>query len=219
MPQAGPALTFDSKQRILVLAPHTDDGELGCGGSIVRFLDEGHEVHYAACSICEESVPEGWPRDILDVEVRRATAVLGIPPAQLRVQRFRVRRFPEQRQEILEDLVRLNRELTPQVVFLPSLEDVHQDHQVLAREGLRAFRTSTLLCYEMPWNCMRFATQAFVRLEARHVERKVAALAEYASQRHRPYASPDVVRSLARLRGLSSGAEWAEAFEVLRWVI
>ncbi len=46
------------KQKILVLAPHTDDGELGCGGTIVRLIDEGQDVYYVAFSICEESVPE-----------------------------------------------------------------------------------------------------------------------------------------------------------------
>jgi len=70
---------MNSVTRILVLAPHTDDGEFGCGGSVARFVDEGKEVYYAAFSTAEESVPEPWPKDILKTEVREATKRLGIP--------------------------------------------------------------------------------------------------------------------------------------------
>lgn len=62
---------YTNFKTILVLAPHTDDGELGCGGSIVRFLEEGKEVYYVAFSTAEDSVPEGFPKNILEMEVRR----------------------------------------------------------------------------------------------------------------------------------------------------
>tara|TARA_Y100000739_G_C20308302_1_gene328716 strand:+ start:165 stop:359 length:195 start_codon:yes stop_codon:yes gene_type:complete len=58
------------KNKILVLAPHTDDGEIGCGGSIARFIDEGKEIYYIAFSKCEESVPKGFPKNILEEEVK-----------------------------------------------------------------------------------------------------------------------------------------------------
>ena len=70
-------------KNILVLAPHTDDGELGCGGTIAKFIEEGAEVYYAAFSTAEESVPEGLPKDILKTKVRKATSVLGIPSNNL----------------------------------------------------------------------------------------------------------------------------------------
>jgi len=56
--------------RILVLAPHTDDGEFGCGGSIARFIEEKKEVFYVAFSAVEELVPPNFPRDILRKEVK-----------------------------------------------------------------------------------------------------------------------------------------------------
>ncbi|MBT7289512.1 MAG: PIG-L family deacetylase, partial [Chloroflexi bacterium] len=59
--------------RILVLAPHTDDGEFGCGGSISRWLNEKKEIYYIAFSSAEKSVPQGMPKDILKVEVKKAT--------------------------------------------------------------------------------------------------------------------------------------------------
>jgi LmbE family N-acetylglucosaminyl deacetylase len=61
---------------IIVLAPHTDDGEFGCGGAINKWIEEGHEVYYVAFSSAEKSVPEGFPKNILKKEVREATGIL-----------------------------------------------------------------------------------------------------------------------------------------------
>jgi LmbE family N-acetylglucosaminyl deacetylase len=205
--------------RVLVLAPHTDDGELGCGGTIAKLLENGDEIYYVALSAAEKSVPAGMPSDILRHEVREATSALGIPEQNLIVLNYEVRDFPQYRQEILEDLVRFQRELKPRLVLLPALHDIHQDHMVVAREGLRAFKTTTILGYELPWNNMTFQTTAFVFLEEWHIQRKILAMSKYASQRGRRYATEDFIRSLARARGIQIGAEYAEAFEVIRWVI
>ena len=118
-------------KKILVLAPHTDDGELGCGGTIVKFLEEGADVYYAAFSTAEESVPENLPKDILKTEVREATATLGIPAGNLFLYDYEVRKLNYSRQSVLEDLVRLRNNLNPDLVFLPSLKDIHQDQHLL----------------------------------------------------------------------------------------
>lgn len=206
-------------RRILVLAPHTDDGEFGAGATIARWLEEGDEVHYAAFSLCEESVPEGWPKDVLETEVRQATEMLGIQSSRLHLFRFTVRRFANSRQEILEELVQLNRDLSPDVVLCPVPSDIHQDHAVVAAEAIRAFKRTTILGYEMPWNNLTLSTTCFVKLQKRHVDQKVAALKCYESQRHRNYAREELVRSLAVVRGTQIGEELAETFEVIRWVM
>lgn len=205
-------------KRALVLAPHTDDGEFGCGGAMARLVEEGAEVRYVAFSIATKSLPEGFAPDTLAREVREATAELGIPESQLTVHDFEVRTFPQRRQEILELLIALWEEWPPDVVFQPSVHDVHQDHQVIAAEGLRAFKRTTILGYEIPWNNYDFAYQAYVSLEARHIERKTAALAKYASQQHRRYSDPDYIRSVARTHGVNVNREFAEVFEVYRVV-
>ena len=63
---------------ILVLGPHTDDGEFGCGGTMAKFIEAGKNVYYATFSCAEESVPEGLPKDILLKEVKASSKVLGI---------------------------------------------------------------------------------------------------------------------------------------------
>jgi N-acetylglucosamine malate deacetylase 1 len=209
---------IDGWKRALVLAPHTDDGEFGCGGTMARLVEAGAEVRYVAFSIATKSLPEGFPPDTLAREVLEATAEIGIPDSGLTVYDFEVRTFPERRQEILELLIALWEEWAPEAVFMPSLRDIHQDHQVVAAEGLRAFKRTTVFGYEIPWNNFNFDHQAYVGLEERHVERKVAALDRYASQQHRNYANPEYIRSLARTHGINVNRDFAEVFEVYRIV-
>lgn len=205
--------------KILILAPHTDDGEFGCGGSINRWAGEGKEVYYIAFSSAEKSVPAGMPKDILKKEVREATRVLGIPPDNLILFDYPVREFPSYRQQILEDMVRLGSELKPDLVLLPSTADTHQDHQTISQEGFRAFKRISMIGYEMPYNNLSFSTNLFVALEERHVNQKIEALKCYKSQVDRFYAAEDFIKSLARVRGTQIGIEYAEVFEVIRWVI
>ena len=207
-----------ANNRVLVLAPHTDDGELGCGGTISRMVEEGREVYYAAFSTAAESVPPPFPPDILEKEVREGTKVLGIPAANLLVYKYKVRHLPHMRQEILEELVRMKREIDPGTVFLPSAQDLHQDHQTVHIEGLRAFKTVTVLGYELPWNNLSFDYRHFCVLTREHVQTKIAALRCYQSQQHRPYTQEEFIWSWARTRGGQIMVEYAEAFDVLRWV-
>lgn len=206
-------------KNILILAPHTDDGEFGCGGSIAKLLEDKANVYYAAFSLSEESVPDVFPRNILESEVKEATAALGIAPSNLLIYRYKVRHFAYSRQEILEDLVKLNKDINPDLVFMPCLHDLHQDHTTIAHEGLRAFKRTSILTYEIPWNNLNFATQCFIKLEERHISKKIAALDKYNSQKGRYYASEEFIRSLSRTRGTQIGTEYAEVFEVLRWII
>lgn len=205
-------------KRALVLAPHTDDGELGCGGTITRLTADGVTVHYVAFSICEESVPEPFSKDILATEVIAATRLLGIPEENLYVHRYPVRRLGEFRQAILEYLIDKKNGLKPDLVFMPASDDLHQDHRVIHDEGLRAFKRTTLLGYQLPWNSTQFSGSAYFALEKNHIARKIAAIEQYDSQRHRPYMQSDAIEALARVRGLQAGCEFAETFEVIRWI-
>jgi LmbE family N-acetylglucosaminyl deacetylase len=208
-----------SWQRALVLAPHTDDGEFGCGGTMARLVEGGADVRYVAFSIATKSLPEGFAPDTLAQEVRDATSEIGIAQENLTVHDFEVRTFPAHRQEILELLIRLWEEWEPDVVLQPSVNDVHQDHQVIAMEGLRAFKRTTILGYEIPWNNFNFDYQAYVALERGHLEKKTTALAKYASQQHRRYSDPEYIWNVARTHGINVNREYAEVFQVYRAVL
>ena len=204
--------------RIVVLAPHTDDGELGCGGSIAKFIEKGYDVYYVAFSSARKSLPEGYPDDTLIKEVKAATKILGIKPENLILFDYEVRKFSYVRQDILEDLVKLKRELEPDLVFIPSINDLHQDHQTVANEALRAFKETSILSYELPWNNIAFSTEGFIPLEKRHVDKKMEALRKYKSQSHRAYLNEAFIYGLAKARGVQIKKDYAEAFEVVRYV-
>ena len=212
-------MTLDGFSTVLILAPHTDDGEFGCGGTIARLVEDGKHVHYVALSACEDSVPDGFPKDVLVSEVKEATQLLGIPPENLLVGEFSVRTIDQHRQAVLDLFVRLNQRLRPELVFMPALNDLHQDHQTVAQEGLRAFKRTSILSYEMPWNNLSFQTQCFVTLEPRHVEKKLEALKCYKSQQSRTYIGAEYQRAHLLTRGQQIEQPFAECFEVVRWVI
>lgn len=207
-------------KKVLVLAPHTDDGELGAGGFISKLIEEGSEVFYMAFSTAEESVPEGFPKDILKTEVKAATKVLGVKEENVLVFNYQVRKLNYVRQEILEELIRfkrLNQDID--LVLIPSINDIHQDHSTIANEGIRAFKTKSIFSYELIWNNLSFNTEAYISLEERHINKKIDALKEYKSQGFRDYLSADFIRSLSVARGVQFGVSYAETFEVVRLAI
>ena len=207
---------IDDYKNVLVLAPHTDDGELGAGGTIAKLVEAGAKVTYVAFSTAEESVPDGLPKDILKTEVKSATAVLGIDPKNLVIYNYQVRNLNYSRQRILENLISLRNESSYDLVLTPSLYDIHQDHSTIAQESLRAFKNTTILGYELIWNNLTFDTKCFVKLEKRHIETKQNSLDQYKSQGLRDYLSKEFTFALAKTRGVQCGAEYAECFEVIR---
>lgn len=203
-------------KEVLVLAPHTDDGELGCGGTISKLVNSGSQVTYVAFSIAEESVPSGLPKDVLATEVANATAVLGIKKSNLIILKYKVRKLNYFRQEILEELIRIRKLKKFDLVIMPSLNDVHQDHATIAQEGLRAFKNTTILSYELIWNNVEFSSKCFVELDEIHIQNKIKALNEYKSQGFRNYLSSEFIFSLAKVRGTQVSVNLAESFEIIR---
>lgn len=208
--------------KYLLLAPHTDDIELGCGGTLLKLLEEGNEVHWVVFSTAEDSVPSGMPLDTLEKEFLSVAGSLGLSENQYEVCSYPVRNFDLHRQEILELLVSIRREIKPDVVIGPSLHDVHQDHQVIANEMVRAFKTSaSILCYELPWNHTEFENQCFSKLDSNFIEGKIKLLANYQSQMamNRSYFSAEFIKGWAKMRGIQCNSEYAESFEVVRWIL
>jgi LmbE family N-acetylglucosaminyl deacetylase len=144
--------------------------------------------------------------------------ILGVDLQRTFVHDYPVRRFSDHRQELLEELVELKRQLQPEVVLVTASADIHQDHQVLHKETVRAFKDITLWGYELPWNSVNFCAQAFVILNQEHIDLKWAALQAYESQMElgRPYFNKEFIQGLARVRGVQVRTQYAEVFEVVR---
>ena len=145
-------------------------------------------------------------------------ACLNIAESNVYVLDFPVRRFNEHRQEILDTMIRFNRDLQPDMVFIPSAHDIHQDHSTIAAEGLRAFKRKTILAYEAPWNNYTFNNQAFSCVEEEDVLRKINAIHCYESQAGRDYISEEFTRALLKTHGVQIGEKYAEVFEIPRLI-
>lgn len=208
--------------RILILSPHTDDAELGCGGLIIKLIKKGDSIMWIVFSTAQESLQEDLPKDTLKNEFLSVVYNLGLKEENYRIFNFKVRELLDYRQDVLENLVALREVFKPRLVIGPSLNDFHQDHQVVAHEMVRAFKTTaSIICYELPWNHVKFDTQLFVSLGREQIAGKCQMLNNYKSQldQNRAYFSEEFISGWAKTRGIQCGSEYAEAFEVIRWML
>jgi len=209
---------FDDCGRILVLGAHTDDETLGCGGTISKFIRKGYEVHVVIFSDCKDSLPDDMNKSTLRDEFFAAAKSLGVEMDRCIVLDYKVREFGYFRQSILEDLIRIKKEVKPGIVITHSTKDIHQDHKVISEESLRAFKGISILGYDLPWNCLNLEPTAFVELDEVDISCKIQALNMYQSQitLKRSYFSESYMRSIAVFRGVQNGGSLAEAYEVYR---
>lgn len=191
---------------ILCLSPHTDDCEMGCGGTIAKLVEQGNKIKVVNFSYL-------FNKGNLAPEAVASSKILGVNFEFINLD---VRRFNEKRQEILDSMIFFKKEFQPDLVFLPSSFDIHQDHRVIYEEGVRAFKNCKMLGYEVPWNNFSFEHSTFSVLEERHLQKKIEAVGKYVSQKDRKYTNPEFIKSLAIVRGVQVGAEYAECFQTIR---
>jgi len=200
------SLSYD---RVLALSPHTDDAELGAGGTLSKLKRAGANITIFSFSA---------PREVNKKEFEASTALLDAN--SIEIFDFETRRFLSSRQDILQLLYDYDQENSPDLVLTPSTNDLHQDHQVVTEEAMRAFKSSTILGYELPWNNIHFDQNCFVKLEHADIEMKLEMLGKYESQiGRRDYFEEDYLRGLLRTRGVQIGSQFAEGFEVIRLVV
>lgn len=207
--------------KVLILSPHTDDAELGCGATISKFIKEKKEIFWIVFSTAEESLPKSMDLNTLENEFLDVANDLGIKNDHLIIKHFKVRYLHEKRQEILELLVKVRKEYQPDIVIGPSLNDFHQDHTVVANEMVRAFKSNaSIISYELPWNHITFNTQLFFKVSEEDIKKKIHLLSNYKSQllKERNYFSADYIKGIAITRGIQVNSDFAEAFEVVKWI-
>jgi LmbE family N-acetylglucosaminyl deacetylase len=170
--------------------------------------------------MCEDAVPEGLSPDTLKQEFISVAARLGVEKLQL--YNIPNTNFPQHRQEILSELNKIKREFEPHLVIMPALSDPHQDHRTIAEEVLRVFiRDASIIGYELPWSNSAFNPQLLVRLTKKQMEEKWRILSLYKSQfvLKSNYFTKEFIFSWARMRGVQCNSLYAEAFEVVRWMM
>lgn len=148
----------------------------------------------------------------------RSMAVLGVPEDRVILGQFETRRFPHARQEILEYLIQINRTFQPDLVFVHTKADIHQDHATVTEEALRAFRGTTVLGFDVIRSSYGFFPSFLVEVTEEDVEKKIAALAEYKTYQNRYYFDPKITRATLIRNGAICERPYAEGFDILRIV-
>ena len=192
----------------LFIGAHPDDIELGCGGIASRsngfgyiatmesFFEMEEEKNRAWKTLGIKHLPHHYPRILQDCTHRRID-----------------------RQYLLDELIRVREAVKPQLVFTHSSTDIHQDHRVVYEETVRAFKYSSILGYTHSWNEIYPADNRFYyTLTQKDIDAKVKALKEYESQKERTYFQEDFIRNSAKMTGARINREYAESFEVIRWI-
>jgi LmbE family N-acetylglucosaminyl deacetylase len=200
-------------KRTLFLGAHPDDIELGCGALIHHIAATSH----VTCVTLSDNQQNPELKDVVE-EQRRSMQILGVNPDHLIYGPFITRIFPQARQEILEYFLKLRADHQPDIIFVHSNQDVHQDHLTMTQEALRAFRGITVLGFDVVRSSYGFFPHFMVKVGAADVEAKIQALAQYATYRDKYYFNRELTRSIMIRHGALAEAEFAEGFDILRIV-
>ncbi len=154
-------------KRVLFLGAHPDDIELGAGALIHNIRGQSEIL----CATLSDNQKNPALQNVV-VEHRASMAVLGVPEDHDLIETFETRKFPDLRQEVLEYLLKLRREFQPEIIFCHSQNDIHQDHNVVTQEALRAYRGLTLLGFDVVRSSYNFFPHFLVEVnEARRGEK------------------------------------------------
>jgi LmbE family N-acetylglucosaminyl deacetylase len=199
-------------QRILALAPHPDDLEIGCGGTLAKHVARGDEVHIFVATFGDV----GGAAEIRKSEQEASARVLGIEA--IHWGEFLDTKLPEQSQALMAKLEAILHEVNPDTVYVNHGEDTHQDHRVLAQVARSVTRyIPNVLAYETP-SSTAFEPTAYMDIEDT-LAVKIEALKAHASQLNRTHVHLDIVEialATAHFRGVQGKLSCAEGFIPVR---
>lgn len=200
-------------QNILFLGAHPDDIELGCGALL-------HHIAHQTDVLCVTLSDNQKNPDLKNVvdEHFQSMRVLGVPKEKIQIGPFATRVFPDARQEILEYFLKLRKDFKPDLIFVHSKQDIHQDHNVMTEEALRAYRGITVLGFDVVRSSYGFFPHFIVGVTETDVNKKVEALSQYATYREKYYFNSELTRSIMVRHGALAELPFAEGFDILRIV-
>jgi len=203
-------MTFFGR-KVCFIGAHPDDIELGCGALIAHIAGKSELI----CVTLSDNQKNPSLKNVVE-EHQRSMSTLGVPRDNVIVGTFETRRFPHYRQEILEYLIELNHEHHPEIVFVHTRSDIHQDHATATDEVLRAFRGRTVLGFDVIRSSYGFFPSFLVEVSEADVQKKIDALAHYKTYQDKYYFSPDVTRATLIRHGALAERPFAEGFDILR---
>ena len=210
--QPNKSMIFYGK-RVLFLGAHPDDIELGCGALIhhIAFISQ------VRCVTLSDNQKNPSLKNVVD-EHYKSMEILGVIRENAVFGQFTTRIFPDARQEILEYFLNLREEFQPDIIFVHSRQDVHQDHNTMTEESLRAFRGITVLGFDVVRSSYGFFPHFLVEVSEEDVNAKIKALSQYETYRDKYYFNSELTRSISIRHGALAEIPFAEGFDILRIV-
>ena len=195
---------------VLFLGAHSDDIEIGCGGTVLRLVREnpGINVTWVVFSALGER----------GEEARRSAQefLKDVPNQQILVHEFKDGYFPHRGAEIKDIFEQLKRDLTPDVIFTHYRQDLHQDHRTLCELTWNTWRDHLILEYEIPkYDGDLGSPNFFVNLDKELCDKKTDALIRFfQTQGNKHWFTPETFNAILRIRGVEckSPGGYAEAF-------
>jgi LmbE family N-acetylglucosaminyl deacetylase len=196
--------------RILCLGAHSDDIEIGCGGTVLSWISSGVKVEATWCVLSalgpRASEARASANDFLD----------GATSSRVVLGQFEDGRFPSQGGELKDWFESLKKEVNPDVILTHRRDDAHQDHREISRLTWNTFRDHLILEYEIPkWDGDLGQPNLYQPLSADVLDRKIAFLLQhFGTQQLKDWFDAETFSALARLRGMESRSpdRVAEAF-------
>lgn len=201
--------------RILALGAHPDDIEAGCGGTLIKYAENGHRIFLMVMT-------EGGQGGLPDVRKReQAQAARVLQAEKVFWGGYKDTEVPLGR-DLIQTVEEIVKKIDPHFIFVHYHDDTHQDHRHLAMSTITATRyTKNVLFYEGP-TTQNFTPTVFVDIE-QALDRKITSLEAHGSQVRKTniegLSIADVVRSSAQFRGIQGRVKNAEGFLPLRLFI
>lgn len=191
--------------RIYFIVAHVDDAELAAGGSISKFVSQGHDVTIF-------TMTRKYGQVDLFGEFDASTTLLGVSG---RCSDYPTRQL-QSHASMIGDFIHVVMSSKPDVVFTHDESDRHPDHRTVA-EQVRRIWSGTLITFLAPWNGSPDLNY-FIPLEQAHMSMKKAALRKYVSQGERSYMDESFTEAEAKYNGIRAGTEYAEGFKIVKMV-
>jgi LmbE family N-acetylglucosaminyl deacetylase len=195
--------------RLLCLGAHSDDIEIGCGATLLRWLAEGVKLDV------DWVVFSGNGARAAEAETSARRFLAGSSDARVTVRQYRDGYFPESWSRIKDDFEGIRRACSPDLVLTHYHRDLHQDHRTVSELTWNTFRDHLVLEYEI----LKFDgdlgnPNLFLPVDAETARRKALLLREgFPSQRSKPWFTEEAFLALMRIRGIQAGSTgYAEAF-------
>lgn len=196
--------------KLLCIGAHSDDIEIGCGGTVVRLLEENPntEVHWVVVGAMGQRANEAVESANLFLANAKRKEIV--------IKQFRDGFFPYSGSDIKDFFEKLKGECSPDLILTHYRGDLHQDHRLVSELTWNTFRNHLILEYEIPkYDGDIGAPNFFVHLSDAVCRKKIQNILRcFKSQRDKSWFSEDIFLSILRIRGLESNAphRYAEGY-------